>query len=213
MNKQQAAFLKGLNKHYASAVKKALDGRTLESISSREASAVIAQVLQIHPEGFWRKGSQRHVVAQHCLKHELDKEKTFEAIKADIGKKEALTWKFNPGGGRSREALPLSDQVERAKTTISDVIDKLNEILGDKGYKPEEHGNTEPEKEDDRHPWIRFIREAREYWADRRADGQVAETVGLRPAEHLRRRPRRRHAVRRDRETAGATADLTDLTA
>lgn len=133
----------------------------------------------------WKYWSKQAICAQALYESNNSVIGAYHQLRPNIGKIKALTFSKNVDGKR----VPLDEGDQRdallnqIKAMKQDVAVKLNQKIPEEktDHKPE--NKKEPEKPK-LHPWLAFIRKAREFFAARKADGHELDEWGLRQAEY-----------------------------
>lgn len=151
----------------------------------------------------YREGSKEHIIAQTLIENDMDKERTYQAVKDRIGQK-PLEFSGNIGGGRA--PLPIGEDSDKSSTktqkgrtrklindTYRSLMDQQDGGKGHQGQGQQQGGQQgDGEGDGDGQQQLQYeadmllamINQAREICEKMNADGEPFDTVGLRPYEY-----------------------------
>lgn len=173
------------------------NGYTHDNVpNSSEASRIIGAILKaVYTENDglwpWKYWTKQSVCAQALFECKGDVESAVTVLLPSLGKIKALRFQRNQNGRRVDLSLPEQKDALRTqlRAVAGDVKAKLDgnfEQNLDLDGIPEGDGEEQQQKKQEKkaHPWISFIRKAREFFEARKADGHELDEWGLRQAEY-----------------------------
>lgn len=202
---EQRKYLRDMGTVYPAFYGEVIGGRTLDGLTSREASQSI-DAIKTKAEEAWPFGSMKRqsVCAEALYRANGDVDAAYRTLVKHLGTMKALTFQRNPTpqekarGITRRQDESLDEMKVSLRNTLNSVagVVKTNLLFGppeEQEQQQERQQEQEPPKEKEppksssqkiAEEVLSFIRKTREFCEKRKADGHMLDEIGLRPAEY-----------------------------
>lgn len=189
----QIRSLRYLQKKFPTDVKSRLDnfGGVIENLTVEQAASIIDDIRELYPprsdqepekrnekRSSFRPGSKQDVIARVLRQQKMNVDAAYKVLRPSLGQG-VLKFQRNEGGRR----VPLP--IDKQEIALLNSIRQTKRIMEKNrlGQLSEEDMTPQEKLRNDAEQFLRWVRNLREFCAERAADGHRIDEIGLRPVQ------------------------------